>query len=65
MLLKGHGIGLDLPARWDGRIFQLANTGPTLHAGNFVLPVDINGFGTVATDAMRPGNYLSSHRGVP
>lgn len=58
MLLKGLGIGIDLPGRWDGRIFQLPNTGPTLHAGNFAVPQDINGFGTVATQAMRPGNIF-------
>jgi hypothetical protein len=58
MLLNGYGVTIDLPTRWDGRIFQLPDTGPTVHAGNFAVSQDNDGFGSMATDAMRPGNIF-------
>ena len=55
MILEGHGLRLELPARWSGRIFSLQDGVATLHAANFQLPLDDGQFGDASTAAMRPG----------
>ena len=52
MILNGHGIRVDLPEGWEGRIFRRPEGDPTLHAANFALPPDDGDFGTGATSAM-------------
>jgi hypothetical protein len=55
MEISGYGITVDLPARWEGRSYRRPEGDPTLHAGNFPLPVEDGDFGTRALDAMRSG----------
>jgi hypothetical protein len=50
--LSGYGITLDLPPRWEGRIYKRPEGDPTLHAGNFPLPVEDGDFGSRALAAM-------------
>ncbi len=52
MRLQAHGIGLDLPAGWDGRIWGRPEGGPVLHAANVALPADDGDFATLATSAL-------------
>ena len=52
MILTGHGIRVDLPDGWEGRIYRRPEGDPTLHAANFALPPDDGDFGTGATSAM-------------
>lgn len=59
MRLSHLGLGVDLPAGWDGRIYRRtpAATGevthPVLHAANFALPEERGDFGSGAVDLMR------------
>jgi hypothetical protein len=52
MELTGYGISVDLPSRWEGRIYKRPEGDPTLHAGNFPLPVEDGDFGSRALAAM-------------
>src|SRR6185437_3199512 len=47
--LAAHGIALELPTGWDGRIWTRAGGGPVLHAANVALPVTDGDFATRAT----------------
>jgi len=50
--LSGYGITVDLPLRWEGRIYKRPEGDPTVHAGNFPLPVEDGDFGSRALAAM-------------
>src|ERR671931_1964507 len=52
MRLSGHGIAIDLPTRWEGRIYRRPRGDPTLHAANFVLPLDDGDFGSASIEMM-------------
>jgi hypothetical protein len=52
MRLAAHGIALELPAGWDGRIWTRPGGGPVLHAANVALPAADGDFATRATDAL-------------
>jgi hypothetical protein len=56
MRLHAHGIDVDLPHGWEGRIYRRPHGDPTLHAGNFPLPRNDGDFGSDATARMRPGH---------
>jgi hypothetical protein len=74
--VAAHGIAVDLPDGWEGRIFRRAHGDPTLHAGTFALPFDDGEFGSRATARMpagatfltlteyRPGQGLAPGRGL-
>jgi hypothetical protein len=76
LIVEGHGISVDLPHGWEGRIFRRHRGDPTLHAGTFSLPFDDGEFGSRATARMpagatfltlteyRPGNGLVPGRGL-
>lgn len=65
-LLSGHGIDVDLPVGWDGRLYrreplrgplaqgghQAATTHAVLHAANFPLPNERGDFGSGAVERM-------------
>lgn len=51
--LTGYGIRVDLPRGWEGRIYKRPEGDPTLHAGNFPLPVEDGDFGSRALAAMK------------
>lgn len=52
MELSGYGITVDLPPRWEGRIYKRPEGDPTLHTGNFPLPVEDGDFGSRALGVM-------------
>ena len=52
MRLSGHGIAVDVPAGWEGKVFLLPGTGPTMHAANFPLPPSDGNFGAGAISSM-------------
>jgi hypothetical protein len=53
--LAAHGIALELPAGWDGRIWTRSGGGPVVHAANVALPAADGDFATRATEAL-PGD---------
>jgi hypothetical protein len=52
MRLAAHGISLDLPQAWDGRIWTREGGGPVVHAANIPLPADDGDFATLATQSL-------------
>jgi hypothetical protein len=52
MRLAAHGIAIDLPAGWDGRIWLRDGGGPVVHAANVPLPSSDGDFATRATDTL-------------
>lgn len=55
MELSGYGIAVDLPPGWEGRIYKRPEGDPTLHAGNFALPVEDGDFGSRSLTGMGSG----------
>jgi hypothetical protein len=53
--MEAHGIAVELPRGWSGRIFRLAGGGATLHAATFTLAHDGSSFGDASTAAIPPG----------
>lgn len=76
MKVAAHGIAVDLPDGWEGRIFRRGKGDPTLHAATFALPFEDGEFGTRATAKMpagatfltiteyRPGQGLEPGKGL-
>jgi hypothetical protein len=58
MRLAAHGIAVDLPAGWDGRVWSRPGGGPVLHAANVALPPSDGDFATRATAAMPPNGVV-------
>ncbi len=56
MILDAHGIHIELPAGWSGRVFSRADGVATLHAANFALPLNDGEFGDRSTGLMRSGS---------
>jgi hypothetical protein len=56
--LEAHGISVELPVGWEGRIYKRPEGDPTLHAANFALPHRDGDFGSRATAHMRPGDMF-------
>lgn len=52
MILRAHGMSVELPRGWSGRVFRAADGLATLHAGDFQLPLDDGEFGDLSTGAM-------------
>lgn len=55
MILGAHGISIELPPRWSGRISRRLGGGATLHAGDFPLVLDDGEFGDASTARMPDG----------
>ncbi len=55
MILDRHGIRIELPRSWSGRIFSRHQDVATLHAANYALTLTDGEFGDRSTAAMRPG----------
>jgi hypothetical protein len=55
MRIAAHGIEIELPRGWDGRIYRVRGSDPILHAANFRLPTADGDFGSGATARMLPG----------
>jgi hypothetical protein len=54
-VLAAHGLRIELPRGWSGRVFKRAAGGATLHAGDFQLPLDDGEFGDRSTALMPAG----------
>lgn len=52
MRLAAHGIQLDLPDGWEGRVWRRPEARPVVHAANFPLPAEDGDFGTGAVVGM-------------
>jgi hypothetical protein len=53
-MLEAHGLSIELPPRWSGRVFRRAGSA-TLHAGDFALALHDGEFGDASTALMPPG----------
>jgi hypothetical protein len=51
--IAAHGISIELPPGWEGRIFRRGEAGPILHAATFALHAHDGDFGAAATGRMR------------
>ena len=51
-VLEAHGLRVELPRGWSGRVFRRPAGGATLHAGNFQLPLEDGEFGDRSTAQM-------------
>lgn len=61
MKLAAHGIHVDLPTGWSGRVFSRQDGVATLHVGNYALALSDDGqFGDRSTEGMRPGAIFFS-----
>lgn len=54
-VLEAHGLRIELPRGWSGRVFRRPGGGATIHAGNFQLPLDDGEFGDRSTSVMPTG----------
>ena len=54
-VLEAHGLRIELPRGWSGRVFKRPAGGATLHAGDFQLPLDDGEFGDRSTSVMPAG----------
>jgi hypothetical protein len=75
-VLEAHGLRIELPRGWSGRVFKRPAGGATLHAGDFQIPLDDGEFGDRSTAAMpsgasflalteyQPGSGLEPGRGL-
>ena len=53
MVIRGHGIAVDVPRGWEGRIFRRGDGAPVLHVASFALHDGDGDFGAAATGRMR------------
>ena len=64
MFLARHGLGVELPSGWDGRIYRPAadepgaTTNAIMHAANFPLPERREDYGGGAVERMRAADVL-------
>ncbi len=60
MIVEAHGIRVELPRGWSGRVFRRAPGVATLHAGDFPLVLADGEFGDASTGRMpSPGSFLA------
>jgi hypothetical protein len=60
MILEAHGIRIELPRRWSGRVFRRSPHTATLHAGDYQLPLQDGEFGDRSTSQMPAvGSFLA------
>lgn len=60
MIVRGHGISLDVPSRWEARILRRSGTAPVLHIASFALEEGDGDFGAAATGRMRAGDVFAA-----
>lgn len=58
MKLDAHGVSLELPAGWDGRIGRRPGGYAVAHAATFPLPAEDGDFATTATARMPAGGAV-------
>jgi hypothetical protein len=54
VIVEAHGLGIELPRGWSGRVFSRSQRVATLHAGDFQLPLQDGEFGDRSTTSMPP-----------
>jgi hypothetical protein len=54
--LVGHGISIEIPDAWEGRIFCRPQAAPVVHVASFPLLAGDGDFGAAATARMRAGD---------
>ena len=59
MRLDAHGIEIELPRGWSGRVFSRQDGAATLHAGNYALALDDGEFGDRSTGSHASRRVLS------
>ena len=64
-ILEAHGIGVELPDGFEGRIFVRPTTGdevtyPVAHFATFPLPSDVGDFGSGAVTEMGPSDIFAA-----
>ncbi len=60
MRLTAHGLEIELPRGWSGRVFRRSDHIATLHAGDFQLPLEDGEFGDRATSTMpAPASFVA------
>jgi hypothetical protein len=76
VILEAHGVRVELPRAWSGRVFARAGGIATLHAGDFPIALDDGEFGDRSTGLMpdeasfvalteyRPGAGLEPDQGL-
>jgi len=52
VILEAHGLRIELPRGWSGRVFRRSQHMATLHAGDFQLPLEDGEFGDRSTERM-------------
>ncbi len=57
MRVSGHGISIEIPSHWSGRVFTYAGDPdddgrPTLHTASFAMPTDSTTYGAEVINAM-------------
>jgi hypothetical protein len=58
--LDAHGLAIELPRGWSGRVFARQGAIATLHAGNFAVVLADGEFGDRSTGAMpAPGAFIA------
>ena len=60
MRLSGHGVAIDVPDHWEGRIFRRDGAGPVLHLASFPLHAGDGDYGAAATGRMRAGDGFAA-----
>lgn len=59
MILDGHGLRVELPAGWSGRVFSRSKRAATMHAGSFPVSLDeTSTFGDRSTGRMPAGGVF-------
>jgi hypothetical protein len=60
VILDAHGIRLELPAAWSGRVWTRAGGVATAHIANYALSLRDGEFGDESTAAMRAGSVFAA-----
>jgi hypothetical protein len=55
VILAAHGLRIELPAGWSGRVFSRSGRAATVHAGSFPVSLDDGEFGDRSTERMPAG----------
>jgi hypothetical protein len=60
VILDAHGIRLELPGGWSGRVFSRGHRVATAHLANYALALRDGEFGDASTAAMHPGAVFAA-----
>jgi hypothetical protein len=64
--LDAHGLRIELPRGWSGRVFSRSGRAATMHLASFPLPLKDGEFGDRSTAVMRPGaSFIALTEYVP